>query len=133
MSLLGNIIWVIFGGFFATIGYFIGGITMCLSIIGIPMGIQSFKIGVAIFAPFGKVSQPNPHFDNLLRLILSVIWLVLFGWVIALVHIIFGVILMITIIGIPFGLQHFKLIPISLMPMNYDLVSKRNNRNYSQS
>jgi len=125
MSLLGNIIWIIFGGFFASLGYLIGGLIFCFTIIGIPFGLQSMKLGIAIFAPFGKESRPNPDSDNPLRLLFSILWLLTFGWSTALVHLIFGVVLCITIIGIPFGLQHFKLIPISLLPFNFDLVETR--------
>ena len=122
MSCLGNIIWLIFGGFFASLGYVLGGLAMMVTIIGIPFGIQSIKIGVANLAPFGKHVEKSPHADSFLALLFDVIWLILFGWGIALIHLTSGVLLAITIIGIPFAKQHFKLIPVALFPFRYQLV-----------
>jgi uncharacterized membrane protein YccF (DUF307 family) len=116
MSCLGNIIWLIFGGFFAGVGYIIGGVVLCLTIIGIPFGLQSINLGVATFAPFGKEVIVTEHADSTLRVIFNVIWLVLFGWEIALVHLLHALVLAITIIGIPFAKQHIKLVPIALFP-----------------
>jgi len=116
MSLLGNILWLIFGGLIAGLGYIIGGLLTCITIVGIPFGVQAMKIGVATFAPFGKQIVELPDANSPLRLILNVIWLVLFGWEIALAHAMSALILAITIIGIPFALQHLKLIPLALLP-----------------
>jgi len=116
MSLLGNILWLIFGGLIAGLGYIVGGLLTCITIVGIPFGIQAMKIGVATFAPFGKQIVELPDANSPLRLILNVIWLVLFGWEIALAHAMSALILAITIIGIPFALQHLKLIPLALLP-----------------
>ena len=116
MSLLGNILWLIFGGLIAGLGYILGGLLTCVTIVGIPFGIQAMKIGVATFAPFGKQIVELPDANSPLRLILNVIWLVLFGWEIALAHAMSALILAITIIGIPFALQHLKLIPLALLP-----------------
>ncbi|MEM7029902.1 MAG: YccF domain-containing protein [Chloroflexota bacterium] len=121
MSLVGNIIWLIFGGFFTSVGYIIGGIATCLTIIGIPFGIQSIKLGIATLAPFGKEIVEADNANDTLWIIFNIIWLVLFGWEIALMHIIFAIILGITIIGIPFAKQHIKLIPLSLFPFGRDL------------
>ena len=116
MTLLGNIIWLIFGGFLSGLGYIIGGITICLSIIGIPFGIQAIKLGFATMTPFGKESVVSPDSSNLLTMIFNVVWVIFFGWEIALSHLLHGLILAITIIGIPFAKQHFKLIPMALLP-----------------
>jgi uncharacterized membrane protein YccF (DUF307 family) len=121
MTLFGNIIWLIFGGFIASLGYIFGGLAMMLTIIGIPFGIQSIKIGVANLTPFGKSVVTTDHAGSLLSIIFNVIWLVLFGWEIALIHLTSGVILAITIIGIPFARQHFKLIPLALVPFGREL------------
>ena len=121
MSLLGNILWLIFGGLIAGIGYILGGLLTCITIVGIPFGIQAMKIGVATFAPFGKQIVELPEANSPLRLILNVIWLVLFGWEIALAHATSALILAITIIGIPFALQHLKLIPLALLPFGRTL------------
>ena len=86
MSLLGNIIWLIFGGLIAGVGYIIGGLLFCLTIIGIPFGIQTMKIGVATLTPFGKEIVELEDANSVTRLVLNVIWLVFFGWEIALAH-----------------------------------------------
>ncbi|NER81655.1 MAG: YccF domain-containing protein [Leptolyngbya sp. SIO1D8] len=122
MSLLGNIIWLIFGGFLSGIGYIVGGLSTCLTIIGIPFGIEAIKLGFATFTPFGKEIKVAPNGDSLLVLILNVIWVFLFGWAIALNHLIWGLILTITIIGIPFAKQHFKLMILALTPFGRSLV-----------
>ncbi len=121
MSLLGNILWLIFGGLIAGLGYILGGLLTCITIVGIPFGIQAMKIGVATFAPFGKQIVELPEANSPLRLILNVIWLVLVGWEIALAHAASALVLAITIIGIPFALQHLKLIPLALLPFGRTL------------
>lgn len=121
MSLIGNIIWLIFGGLIAGLGYIIGGLLTCLTIIGIPFGLQSIKLGFATFAPFGKEVVEGPHANSTLRVIFNVIWLLLFGWEITLAHLLSALILAITIIGLPFAKQHIKLIPLALMPFGRDL------------
>ena len=121
MSLLGNIIWLIFGGFIAGLGYIIGGLLLCITIIGIPFGVQSIKIGIATFAPFGKEVREGVDANSALRVIFNIIWLVLFGWEIAIAHLLGALLLGITIIGIPFALQHIKLIPLALFPFGREL------------
>lgn len=121
MSFIGNIVWLIFGGFLAGLGYIIGGLLTCITIIGIPFGVQSIKIGIATFAPFGKEVVEGPNANSPLRVVFNIIWLILFGWGIALAHLTGAIILAITIIGIPFALQHIKLIPLALFPFGRDL------------
>ena len=116
MSLLGNIVWLIFGGFLAGMGYIIGGIALCLTVVGIPFGIQAMKIGVATFAPFGKEVNEGENVNSVTNTIFNMLWLLLFGWEIALAHLIHGIILAVTIIGLPFAKQHFKLVPLALFP-----------------
>lgn len=121
MSLLGNIVWLIFGGLIAGLGYIIGGLLICITIIGIPFGIQTMKIGVATLTPFGKEIVELDDANSVTRLVLNVIWLILFGWEIALAHAGSALVLAITIIGIPFAVQHLKLIPLALLPFGRDL------------
>jgi uncharacterized membrane protein YccF (DUF307 family) len=121
MSLLGNILWLIFGGFLTGMGYIIGGIGLCFTIIGIPFGIQAMKLGVATFAPFGKEVVEDTNANSVLRVILNIIWIILFGWEIAIAHLGSAIVLAITIIGIPFALQHIKLIPMALLPLGRSL------------
>ncbi|MEA3375765.1 MAG: YccF domain-containing protein [Chloroflexota bacterium] len=120
MSLLGNIIWLIFGGFIAGVEYIVGGLTLCLSIVGIPFGLQSIRLGRATFAPFGKRVVDAEH-QGPLKLLFDVVWIVLFGWEIALTHLLFALLLAITIVGIPFAKQHLKLVPLALFPFSKDL------------
>lgn len=121
MSCLGNIIWMIFGGFLAGLGYIIGGLLVCLTIVGIPFGVQAIKLGVATMSPFGREIVPNQNAADSAHVVLNILWAVLFGWEIALAHLLHGLVLYITIIGIPFGNQHFKLIPLALAPFGRDL------------
>lgn len=125
MSLLGNIIWLVFGGLLAGIAYIVSGFFLCLTIIGIPFGLQAMKIGLATFMPFGKEIYAIPEADSPLRIILNVIWLIFFGWVIALNHLFWAFVLGITIIGIPFALQHIKLLPLALLPFGRSLQPSR--------
>lgn len=121
MSCLGNIIWLIFGGFLAGLGYIIGGLLLCLTIIGIPFGLKSIQLGIATMAPFGKEVVETDSSGGLLQLFFTILWVIFFGWEIAIAHLVGGLLLAITIIGIPFAKQHFKLIPVSLFPYIYDL------------
>ena len=121
MSLLGNVIWFVLGGFIAGMGYILGGLGMCITIIGIPFGVQNIKLGVAMFAPFGKQVVAVENANTPLRVLLNIIWLVLFGWEIALAHLLLGLVFCITLVGIPFGVQHMKMIPLALLPFGRDL------------
>lgn len=121
MSLLGNIIWLIFGGLIAGIGYILGGILVCLTIIGIPFGVQAIKLGVATMTPFGREIVPTPEAGELLNMVFNIIWVIAIGWGIAVAHVTSAAILAITIIGIPFALQHLKLVPLALFPFGREL------------
>lgn len=121
MSILGNVLWLIFGGLIAGLGYIIGGLLLCLTLVGIPFGIQQVKLGIATFAPFGKEVVEREHANSVLRVIFNLIWIVLFGWEIAVAHLVSAAILAITIIGLPFAKQHVKLIPLALLPFGRDL------------
>jgi uncharacterized membrane protein YccF (DUF307 family) len=121
MSLLGNLIWLIFGGLLVAAGYIIGGLALCLTIIGIPFGIQSIKLGIAALTPFGKQVVADKEAGSTLHMIFNIIWLLLFGWEIALAHLLSALILAITIVGIPFAKQHIKLLPLALFPFGRDL------------
>ena len=121
MSLLLNILWLICGGFLTGIGYILGGLLICLSIIGIPFGLQLMKLGAAVMTPFGKELVESPFANNPLSLVFNIIWLLLFGWAIALAHITVAIPLFVSIIGIPFAWQHIKLAPLALLPFGRDL------------
>lgn len=114
MSFLGNIIWLLFGGIVAAIGWFIAGLLLCITIVGIPFGVQCMKIAGVVLWPFGRNIEVGSF--GVGGLLFNIIWLVFFGWELALAHLTTGLIFCITIIGIPFGLQHFKLAKLGLIP-----------------
>lgn len=121
MRVLGNILWFIFGGVFIGLGHILGGIGLCLTVIGIPFGLQAFKLGVASFAPFGKEVVECDRANSALRVIFNILWIILFGWEIAVAHVVLGVLLALTLVGIPFALQHLKLVPLALLPFGREL------------
>ena len=119
MRLLGNIIWLLFGGLATGIGWWVAGLLAALTIIGIPFAIAAFRIGTFSFLPFGRevVDRPEPDEGRkLLILIGNILWIVLGGIWLALAHLFFALVLAITIIGIPFAIQHLKLAHLSLTP-----------------
>lgn len=121
MSILGNIVWLVFGGLIAGLGYIVGGLGLCLTIVGIPFGIQSMKLGVATMAPFGLEVVQTEEAGGPLQLLFNVIWAVVFGWEIAVAHLLSALLLAITIVGIPFAKQHLKLLPLALFPFGREL------------
>lgn len=121
MRLILNIIWLIFGGLWLALGYFVAGVICCILIITIPFGIASFRIGVYALWPFGKTVVEKPT-SGVGSLIGNVIWLVLCGIWLAIGHVISAIAMAITIIGIPLAIANLKMIPISLMPLGKDIV-----------
>ncbi|MCF2446273.1 YccF domain-containing protein [Dyadobacter sp. CY345] len=121
MNLIGNIIWLIFGGLFVAVEYFLAGLILCATIIGIPFGIQCFKIGIFTLMPFGREVREIPGEGGCLSTVFNIIWIFLGGIWIALTHLIFGILLAITIIGLPFAKQHFKLMSLSFAPFGKDI------------
>lgn len=124
MNFLGNLIWLIFGGIIIAIEYFIGSIFLMITIVGIPFGLQTLKMASLSLWPFGRDTVVHSRASGCLYIIMNIIWLITGGIWIAITHAIFGLILCITIIGIPFGLQHFKLTAIALSPFGRDIISK---------
>jgi uncharacterized membrane protein YccF (DUF307 family) len=124
MNFLGNIIWLIFGGLVSAIGYFTGGIVLCCTVIGIPFGLQCFKMAGFVLWPFGRKAVNQTSSTGTISLFLNIIWLLFGGFWLALTHIAFGILLFITIIGIPFARQHFKLVELSLMPFGKKIVAQ---------
>jgi uncharacterized membrane protein YccF (DUF307 family) len=111
MSLLGNLVWLIFGGLLSGLAYMFVGLLLCLTIIGAPFGVQAFKIGVATLAPFGKRVVELPRANSTLRIVFNVLWLLVVGWEIAIAHAVWAGVLALTVIGLPFAVQHLKLLP----------------------
>jgi uncharacterized membrane protein YccF (DUF307 family) len=120
MSFIGNLIWLIFGGLLAGLGYIVGGALMCITVIGIPFGLQAIRLGVATLTPFGKeVVMAGPA--GTFKILFDIVWIIVCGWEIAMAHLTFGLVLAITIVGLPFARQHFKLIPVALFPFSHEL------------
>jgi len=125
MRILGNILWLLLGGIITALEYFISSIILMVTIIGIPFGIQTLKLGILALWPFGKTTVQSDRSSGCLYIIFNIIWIFIGGIWIALSHLIFGLILYITIIGIPFGNQHFKLAGLALTPFGRDIVDKK--------
>ena len=121
MSTIGNLIWLIFGGIFIFIEYLIASLFLCITIVGIPFGLQTLKMAGLSLWPFGKEVVTVPHGGGCLYLLMNIIWLVFGGVWICLTHIAFGIFFALTIIGIPFALQHFKLAALSLTPFGKEV------------
>ena len=124
MNTLGNIIWIVFGGFIIFLMYLFGSVILFLTIIGIPFGIQTLKLAVMSLMPFGKDVAPGERQSGRLYLIMNIIWILIAGLEIALVHAILALLFAITIIGIPFAVQHMKLAYLALAPFGSDIVEK---------
>ncbi|TDW31091.1 YccF domain-containing protein [Cryobacterium psychrophilum] len=121
MKTLLNIIWLVLSGFWLFLGYMLAAVIMFVFIITIPWGIAAARIGVYALWPFGKTVVPTPT-AGVGSFLGNVIWVVLAGWWIALEHLLSGIALCITIIGIPFGIANFKMIPVALMPLGKQIV-----------
>lgn len=121
MRLILNLIWLILSGFWMFLGYLLAGVLLCVTIIGIPFGLAAFRIAVFALWPFGRraVRRPTAGAPSAIG---NVLWLVLAGWWLALGHVLTGIALFITIIGIPLGLGSFKMVPVSLLPLGRELV-----------
>ncbi|MGA4840218.1 YccF domain-containing protein [Streptomyces sp. G45] len=121
MKIVLNIIWLVLCGFWMCLAYLFAGAVLCVTIIGIPFGLAAFRIGLFALWPFGRkaVERPDAGAPSLIG---NVIWLLLAGWWLALGHVFTGVLLCLTIIGIPLGLANFKLIPVSLLPLGREIV-----------
>lgn len=123
MRTIGNILWVLLAGWWLALGYLVAGVANCITIIGIPWGIQSFKLAGYALWPFGRVVVESPWATPVLGCLGNVIWLFLGGLALALGHVIAGGLLCITIIGIPFGIASFKMAGLAIWPFGKTVVS----------
>jgi len=122
MKLLGNIIWLVFGGIIISAEYLVSSILMMVTIIGIPFGIQTLKLAVLALWPFGSEIRVAQNNSGCLSTIMNIIWFFIGGIWIALTHLAFGVLFAITIIGLPFAMQHFKLAGLALTPFGREIL-----------
>lgn len=116
MKLFGNILWILLGGWFISLYYFIVGVIFCITIIGIPFGLQLIKFAGFALWPFGREVTAGPNDSGCLSICMNIIWIIMGGIEIAMAHVAFGAALCLTLIGIPFGLQHFKMALLALVP-----------------
>ena len=115
MNFLGNIIWLLFGGLITAVEYLISSLVLMITIIGIPFGIQTLKLSILALWPFGREVRTTDSAGGCLSILMNIIW-------IALTHLFFGILLCITIIGIPFGRQHFKMAGLALTPFEKEIL-----------
>ena len=116
-----NVIWLVLEGIWMAIAYALAGLVAFVLIITIPFGIAAFRIAGYVLWPFGRTIERRPE-AGVASLIGNIIWVILFGWWLAIGHLIAGVLLCLTIIGIPLGLASFKIIPITLVPLGVRIV-----------
>jgi len=123
MKFLGNIIWLLFGGLLIAIEYCIASLLLMITIIGIPFGMQTLKLSVLALWPFGSRVTDGGNSGGCLTVVMNIIWILIGGIWISLSHLFFGLLLCITIIGIPFGIQHFKMAALALTPFGKQVTS----------
>lgn len=121
MDFIGNLIWIICGGFLAALGWFIGGVFLCFTIVGIPFGLQFFKIAALELMPFGRRVVNSNSSTGCLATIFNIIWIFTGGLYTAVIHLVWAFFLAITIIGIPFAKQHLKLMELCFAPFGKDI------------
>jgi uncharacterized membrane protein YccF (DUF307 family) len=121
MNLLLNIIWLIFGGFVLVLGYLLGAIILCVTIIGIPFGVQCFKLAGLALAPFGREVREKDPPGGCLAIVMNIIWIILPGLELALAHLFLALVFAITIIGLPIAAQHLKMARMALIPFGFEV------------
>ena len=119
MSLLGNLVFFIFGGFVIFLGYVLGGILLCLTIIGIPFGFMCFRLAGSVIAPFGREVRDTEPPGGPVALIMNIIWIILPGLELAIMHLVLALFFALTIIGFPLAVQHMKMVPMALLPFGH--------------
>ena len=121
MNLLLNLIWLIFGGFVVVIAYLLGGLLLCITIVGIPFGFQCFKLAGLALAPFGREIREKEPPSGALAVIMNVIWIILPGLELAVFHLVMALVFAVTIIGLPIAAQHLKMTRLALIPFGFEV------------
>lgn len=117
MSLLGNLLWIFLGGgLFLFLEYVLGGIVLCVTIVGIPFGVQCIKLSLLALTPFGRRVHDSHAASGCLAVVMNVLWIISGGIALVVTHIVFAVLCAVTIVGIPFARQHMKLAALALTP-----------------
>ena len=121
MNELGNLLWIILGGFIIFLLYLFGSLVLMITIIGIPFGLQTLKMANLALFPFGREAVQSERAGGCLHIIMNIIWLLVAGIEIAVTHLILALLFAISIIGIPFAVQHLKLAYLALIPFGMDI------------
>lgn len=120
MSAIGNILWILLGGgLLLFLEYLIGGVLLCVTIIGIPFGVQCIKLSLLALLPFGKRVEDGHGASGCLSVVMNVLWILSGGVTLVATHLVFGLLCAVTIIGIPFAKQHLKLAALALTPFGH--------------
>jgi len=119
MSFIGNVLWFLFGGLISGLSWILAGLVCCVTVVGIPLGLQCFKFASLSFFPFGKEII---YRGGMVSFLANILWIIFLGLPMAVEHLIIGCIWCVTIVGIPFGLQFFKLARLSLMPFGAEII-----------
>jgi uncharacterized membrane protein YccF (DUF307 family) len=122
MSTLGNILWLVFGGFVIAVEYIVSSIILFATIIGIPFGLQTLKLASLALWPFGRETRMTERGSGCLNTLMNILWIFTGGIWISLTHLFFGLLLAITIVGFPFARQHFKLATVALAPFGREII-----------
>jgi uncharacterized membrane protein YccF (DUF307 family) len=125
MDFLLNIFWLILGGFIVVIAYLLGGILLCVTIIGIPFGIQCFKLAGLALMPFGREIREKEPPGGALAVIMNIIWIILPGLELAVFHLIMALLFALTIIGLPLAAQHLKMTRLAILPFGFEVREMR--------
>lgn len=121
MNLLLNLVWLVLGGFLVALAYLLGGILLCITIIGIPFGIQCFKLAGLALMPFGREIREKEPPSGILAVLMNVLWIILPGLELAIFHLIMAAVFAITIIGLPLALQHLKMTRLAILPFGFQV------------
>ena len=124
MSIVLNILWFIFGGFLVSLAYILGGIVLCITVIGIPFGIQCFKLSLLGMAPFGREIRETEPPGGAIAIIMNIIWIILPGLELAIMHLCLAIFFAITIVGIPFATQHLKMTRLAILPFGFRVTDR---------
>ena len=125
MNAIGNLLWIVLGGFIIFIFYLIGSIILMITIVGIPFGIQTLKMANLALFPFGREAVQTNRSGGCLHIIMNIIWILVAGIEIAITHLVLALLFAITIVGIPFAMQHLKMAYLGLIPFGMDIVDKK--------
>ena len=124
MRTLGNVLWLVLAGWWLALAYVIAGVIACILIITIPFGIASFRLASYVLWPFGRRTVFRADF-GVLAVIGNILWIVLLGWELAIGHLVAGLLLCLTIVGIPFGIACWKMVPLAFVPLGQEIVPVR--------